>query len=112
MERRVRAVHPRAKKVVVRLCKPFATIVLELHTSCQFLPKYNAFTESSLGKGTKHDSWQLQLLGTKPDCQQKGLATALIKFVRDKVCSRRVEGLLAHMIKFSEGRQGGCHDVP
>jgi ribosomal protein S18 acetylase RimI-like enzyme len=57
----------------------------------QFLPKYHALTESSFGKGIKHDSWQIQLVGTKPDCQKKGLATALLNFIQEKVLFRRIE---------------------
>ncbi|KAF7357004.1 N-acetyltransferase domain-containing protein [Mycena venus] len=49
-----------------------------------FIPRYNAWNASVIGEGTKLKSWQLQLLGTSPEHQRKGLSGALIKAVESK----------------------------
>ncbi|KAJ7708825.1 hypothetical protein B0H17DRAFT_1030971 [Mycena rosella] len=49
-----------------------------------FGPRYNQWNEDCLGKGTKTKSWHLDLLGTSPDHQHKGLAAALIQAIEVK----------------------------
>ncbi|KAJ6543328.1 hypothetical protein B0H10DRAFT_2389749 [Mycena sp. CBHHK59/15] len=39
-----------------------------------FLPQYDAFVASTLGEGTKHNSWHLQTLGVAPEYQRKHVA--------------------------------------
>ncbi|KAJ7272677.1 hypothetical protein B0H12DRAFT_1091512 [Mycena haematopus] len=55
-----------------------------------FIPRYNAWNASCIGEGTKLKSWQLQLLGTDPKHQRKGLSTALIKAVESKAAVDKV----------------------
>ncbi|KAJ7497944.1 hypothetical protein B0H11DRAFT_1997924 [Mycena galericulata] len=49
-----------------------------------FTPRYSKWNESCVGEGTKFKSWQLQLLGTNPEYQRKGLAAALIQAIEAK----------------------------
>ncbi|KAK7031530.1 N-acetyltransferase domain-containing protein [Favolaschia claudopus] len=49
-----------------------------------FIPRYNKWNAECIGEGTKLKSWQLQLLGTAPEHQRKGLSRALIKAVEAK----------------------------
>ncbi|KAJ6581023.1 hypothetical protein B0H19DRAFT_1113295 [Mycena capillaripes] len=49
-----------------------------------YIPRYTAWNASCIGEGTKLKSWQLQLLGTSPEHQKKGLAAALIRAVELK----------------------------
>ncbi|KAJ7160004.1 hypothetical protein C8R43DRAFT_994084 [Mycena crocata] len=46
-----------------------------------FLPNYDTFVNSTLGDGTKHDSWHLQTLGVDPEYQRQGVATLLVNTV-------------------------------
>lgn len=55
-----------------------------------YFPRYNELKDSTLGKGTKLNSWQLQLLATKPECEGKGLATALIRVIQDRANKENV----------------------
>ncbi|KAJ7173691.1 hypothetical protein C8R46DRAFT_1083692 [Mycena filopes] len=50
-----------------------------------FIPRYNAWSASCLGEGTRVRSWYLQLLGTKPEYQRRGLSAALIQAIESKV---------------------------
>ncbi|KAI0028698.1 hypothetical protein K488DRAFT_89494 [Vararia minispora EC-137] len=43
-----------------------------------FLPKYNTDLVAALGDGGKLGAWHLQLLGTRPTLQRKGLARAVL----------------------------------
>ncbi|KAF9008616.1 hypothetical protein BDZ89DRAFT_996828 [Hymenopellis radicata] len=54
----------------------------------QFLPQYDAFTDATLGPGTKHESWHLQTLGIDPAYQRKGAATQLIDVVYRKTAAQ------------------------
>ncbi|KAI0318450.1 acyl-CoA N-acyltransferase [Amylostereum chailletii] len=49
-----------------------------------FLPKYNVDTTKALGEGVKVAAWNLQLIGTVPKYQCKGLASALVKAVSSR----------------------------
>lgn len=49
------------------------------------LPSYMAFANRVLGEGFKKASWHLQLIGTAPRHQRKGLARALVKTIDDRV---------------------------
>jgi hypothetical protein len=49
------------------------------------LPSYLAFANRVLGEGFKKASWHLQLIGTVPSQQRKGLARALVKVIDDRV---------------------------
>ncbi|KAJ7102975.1 hypothetical protein C8R43DRAFT_230382 [Mycena crocata] len=50
-----------------------------------YIPRYDAWNESCLGAGTKHQSWHLQLLGTDPTKQRSGLAATLIQAVEERI---------------------------
>ncbi|KAF8166656.1 hypothetical protein K438DRAFT_1857116 [Mycena galopus ATCC 62051] len=50
-----------------------------------FIPRYNTWNAACIGEGTKLKSWQLQVLGTAPEHQRKGLSTALIQAIELKV---------------------------
>ncbi|KAJ6607021.1 hypothetical protein B0H10DRAFT_574324 [Mycena sp. CBHHK59/15] len=49
-----------------------------------FLPRHSVWKAACLDKDTTRNSWQLQLLGTSPDHQHKGLGATLIKPVEAK----------------------------
>ncbi|KAJ7614659.1 hypothetical protein DFH06DRAFT_920702, partial [Mycena polygramma] len=49
-----------------------------------FIPRASAWSRSLLGEGTMLNSWQLELLGTSPEHQKKGLAAALIRAIELK----------------------------
>lgn len=55
------------------------------HKKTQFLVDYDALVEKSLGPGVKVASYHLQLLGTAPDHQRKGVAKALTQYGDAKV---------------------------
>ena len=45
----------------------------------QFLPAYEDTTNEALGKGVKKSIWHLQLLGTLPEYQKRGIGQALVR---------------------------------
>lgn len=51
----------------------------------QFLPKYSNQTTAALGEGEKLASWHLQLIGVSPELQRKGIGSALIDVISNKV---------------------------
>lgn len=51
----------------------------------QFLPKYQDQTDKALGDGIKLASWHLQTFGVLPELQGKGIGTALMDAVKEKV---------------------------
>ncbi|KAJ7893039.1 hypothetical protein B0H13DRAFT_1719531, partial [Mycena leptocephala] len=57
-----------------------------------FLPQYDSFLTSTLGAGTKHNSWHLQTLAVDPQYQRQGAATALVNSVAEK--ARPTGGML------------------
>ncbi|KAF8503008.1 hypothetical protein JB92DRAFT_2816213 [Gautieria morchelliformis] len=46
-----------------------------------FLPKYTAMATEALGEGSKLAAWHLQVLGVRPEYQNKGVAVSLLKAV-------------------------------
>ncbi|KAF8166654.1 acyl-CoA N-acyltransferase [Mycena galopus ATCC 62051] len=59
-----------------------------------FLPRYHEWIASSIGEDTSLKSWHLDLLGTDPDYQRKGLSTALIRAVESKAAEDGVAMVL------------------
>ncbi|KAJ7272679.1 acyl-CoA N-acyltransferase [Mycena haematopus] len=49
-----------------------------------FLPRYHEWIASCIGEDTSMKSWHLDLLGTDPAHQRKGLSSALIRAVETK----------------------------
>ncbi|KAF7357030.1 N-acetyltransferase domain-containing protein [Mycena venus] len=49
-----------------------------------FIPRYYDAMASCIGEGTSIKSWHLDLLGTDPEHQRKGLSSALIRAVESK----------------------------
>ncbi|KAK7043383.1 N-acetyltransferase domain-containing protein [Favolaschia claudopus] len=64
--------------------KPFMSALgseLETWWIDYFLPAYDAFVDSVLGKGTKLGAWHLQLLGVDPAYHRQGAARLLLETV-------------------------------
>ncbi|EIW57678.1 uncharacterized protein TRAVEDRAFT_65412 [Trametes versicolor FP-101664 SS1] len=59
-----------------------------------FLVDYDALVEKSLGPGVKVGSYHLQLLGTAPDHQRKGVAKALTQYGDAKARAAGVSSVL------------------
>ncbi|KZT21941.1 hypothetical protein NEOLEDRAFT_1072725 [Neolentinus lepideus HHB14362 ss-1] len=50
-----------------------------------FLPKFSEATTKALGEEVKKDAWHLQLIAVLPEHQGKGIGTALVKPVFERV---------------------------
>ncbi|KAJ7355792.1 acyl-CoA N-acyltransferase [Mycena albidolilacea] len=55
-----------------------------------FLPRYDEAIASFIGQDTSLNSWHLDLLGTDPKHQRKGLSSALIRAVESKAAAEGV----------------------
>lgn len=51
----------------------------------QFIPKKKSHTSLTLGKDGKQASWNLQMIGVRPEAQRRGVARQLIEFVYQNV---------------------------
>ena len=51
----------------------------------QFLGQYDELVERSHGTGVKLGGYHLQVIGTLPEHQKKGVGTALMQYVEKKV---------------------------
>ncbi|KAI0359757.1 hypothetical protein OH77DRAFT_1517373 [Trametes cingulata] len=58
------------------------------------LKDYDALAERSLGPGVKLGSYHLQLIGTAPEHQKKGVATALMRYAEAKAHAAKVPSCL------------------
>ena len=68
------------------------------------MPKYNTDTAKALGEGEKVKAWKLQLLGTLPELQKEGLATALVQEIATRVRMRYRR--LRRVLKVCLGQEG------
>ncbi|KAF8172403.1 hypothetical protein K438DRAFT_1217772 [Mycena galopus ATCC 62051] len=59
--------------------------MIPLFPDAATIRRYNTWNAACIGEGMKLKSWQLQLLGTVPEHQRKGLSTALIQAIELKV---------------------------
>lgn len=66
-------------------------IIIRMLTAHQFLPRYSEVNIKALGEHEKAKNWNLQLIGTLPELQRRGLATALAKAVEEKVGPRTID---------------------
>lgn len=69
----------------------FQTYGVYYRTECvavghdQFIPKKKSHTSLTLGKDGKQASWNLQMIGVRPEAQRRGVARQLIEFVYQNV---------------------------
>ena len=62
-----------------------AIVIFILTNKWKFLPQYAKQSERALGAEFKLNSWHLQLIGVAPEKQRRGIGTALIRAIENKV---------------------------
>lgn len=71
----------------------------------QVAPKCSKFIRDAYGDGHQEASWYIHLMAVRPDAQKKGLGTALLRKMQEKV--RRLLLLLTSTCNFVQAQNDG-----